>query len=142
MRSLTQATLYPGVGLLEMTNVSVGRGTDTPFEVVGAPFIEPRDFAAALNAQALPGVRFVPIQFTPRASVHEGTVCGGVNLLVTDRDALDAVQVGLTMALTLRRLYPDAWQTEKFGTLLANQRCFDGVLAGRSYDDIGAGLGR
>ncbi len=139
MRSLTQATLYPGVGLLEMTNVSVGRGTDTPFELFGAPFIEPRSFAAALNAQGLPGVRFVPVQFTPRASVHSETSCGGVNLLVTDRDALSAVQVGLTLALTLRRLYPDDWQTEKLGTLLANQQVADGILAGLSYDALAHG---
>ncbi len=139
MRSLTQATLYPGVGLLEMTNVSVGRGTDTPFELVGAPFIEPRAFAAALNAQGLPGVRFVPVRFTPRAGVHGQAPCGGVNLLVTDRDALDAVQVGLTIALTLRTLHADSWQPERFITLLANQKAYNDVLGGKSYGELAHG---
>ena len=77
MRRLDAAALYPGVGLLEMTNVSVGRGTDTPFEIFGAPYLDARDFAAALNAEALPGVRFVPVQFTPRASVFAGELCPG-----------------------------------------------------------------
>src|SRR4029078_3049576 len=71
MRSLTEATLYPGVGLLEMTNLSVGRGTDTPFEVVGAPYIDDLQLAAALNESSLQGVRFVPIRFTPNASVFK-----------------------------------------------------------------------
>jgi uncharacterized protein YbbC (DUF1343 family) len=139
MRSVTQAMLYPGVGLLEMTNVSVGRGTDTPFELVGAPYIQPCEFAGALNDQKLPGVRFVPVQFTPRASVHAGVVCGGVNILVTDRQALDAVHVGLTMALTLRRDYLEAWETEKFLTLLANEKCYTGVMAGRSVGELTTG---
>jgi uncharacterized protein YbbC (DUF1343 family) len=139
MRSLTAAALYPGVGLLEMTNVSVGRGTDTPFEVFGAPFIDARGFAADLNAQDLLGVRFVPIQFTPRASVHAETRCGGVRLVVTDRDTLNAVQVGLALALTLRRLYRDDWQPAKFITLLANQQTFDGVLAGKADRELAAG---
>jgi len=71
MRSLTQATLYPGIGLLETSNLSVGRGTDTPFEVVGAPWIDPQELAQALNARNIPGVRFVPLRFTPRASVSK-----------------------------------------------------------------------
>lgn len=133
MRSLTAAALYPGVGLLEMTNVSVGRGTDTPFEVVGAPFMEPQALAAALNSEDLPGVRCVPIRFTPRASVCVGEPCGGVRLLVTDRAALDAVRLGLTLAVVLRRLYPNAWKHEKLMTLLANQAVFAAVSDGADY---------
>ena len=136
MRSLTEATLYPGVGLLEMTNVSVGRGTNTPFEVVGAPFIEPRRFAAVLNAEGLPGIRFIPARFTPTTSVHAQMLCGGINLLVTDRQSFNAVRVGLTLALTLSQLYPTQWQSEKFITLLANKQAFDGVLEGKSYDEL------
>ena len=139
MRRLPAATLYPGVGLLEFTNVSVGRGTDTPFEIFGAPYLQAQDFAAALNAEALPGVRFVPAQFTPNASVFAGERCGGVQILLLDRDALNAVQVGLTLALTLLRLHPKKWQPEKLMTLLANQQAFDGILAGHSYADIAAG---
>ena len=139
MRSLTEATLYPGVGLLEFTNVSVGRGTDTPFEVVGAPFVDARALAAALNAQDVPGVRFIPVRFTPRASVHAGKSCGGVNLLVTDREALDAVRVGFALAVALRDLYPDAWDSDRLLRLLVNQAAFDALRAGRSYDEIARG---
>ncbi len=139
MRRLPAAALYPGVGLLEMTNVSVGRGTDTPFEVFGAPYLQARAFAAALNAENLPGVGFVPAEFTPNASVFAGANCGGVQILLLDRDALDAVQVGLTLALTLRRLCPQQWQPEKLMTLLANQKAQDGVVVGHSYAEIAAG---
>jgi len=139
MRRLSAAALYPGVGLLEMTNVSVGRGTNTPFEVFGAPYLDARMFAAALNAERLPGVRFVPVEFTPTASVFAGETCGGVQILLLDREALDSVRVGLTLALTLRRLYREAWQPEKLMTLLVNQMTYNAVLAGQSYPDIAAG---
>ena len=78
MRSATQALLYPGIGLIEFTNVSVGRGTDTPFEHIGAPWIRERDLAESLNDRNLPGVRFVPVRFTPGSSTHAGRPCGGV----------------------------------------------------------------
>ncbi len=139
MRRLTAAALYPGVGLLEFTNVSVGRGTDTPFEVFGAPYIAPRPFAAALNAARLPGVRVVPTYFTPTASVFAGERCGGVQLYVTDRAALNAVAVGLTLATTLRDLYPENWQPEKLSTLLVNRRASEALRAGRSAEEIAAG---
>ena len=83
MRSLTEALLYPGVGLLEATNLATGRGTDTPFERVGAPWIDPAPFAAALNSAAVPACRFVPIYFTPKERQHAGQRCGGVQILVT-----------------------------------------------------------
>ena len=85
MRSLTAAALYPGVGLLESA-LSVGRGTDTPFEIAGAPYIDGARLAVELNNATLPGVRFVPIRFTPAASVHKDRLCGGVRILLTDRD--------------------------------------------------------
>ena len=139
MRRLTAATLYPGIGLLEFTNVSVGRGTDTPFEVFGAPYIAPRDFAEALNAEGLPGIRFVPCVFTPNASVFRGEACGGVQILITDRDRLNAVQVGLTLAVTLRRLYAEAWQPDKLQTLLVNAQAQEALLAGATYADMADG---
>ena len=139
MRRLSAATLYPGVGLLEVTNVSVGRGTDTPFEVFGSPYLDACAFAAALNTEDLPGVRFIPIEFTPTVSVFAGERCGGVQILLSDREALDSVRVGLTLALTLRRLYGKAWQPEKLLTLLVNQKTYDAVIAGRSYADMAAG---
>ena len=133
MRSLAQATNYPGIGLLETTNISVGRGTDTPFEVLGAPYIEARAMAYALNARNLPGVRFIPVRFTPNASTFAGETCGGVNLLVTDRHKFLPVRTGLEIALTLRTLYLEQWQASKFITLLANRRAMDALLAGEDY---------
>jgi len=139
MRRLTAAALYPGVGLLEFTNVSVGRGTDTPFEVFGAPYVEPRAFAAALNAEDMPGIRFVPVRFTPRASVFRGENCGGVHLIVTDRAALNAVRVGLTLAVTLRHLYPDAWQPDKLQTLLVSAHTLAALRTDADYGELEAG---
>ncbi|MGO8672650.1 MAG: DUF1343 domain-containing protein [Capsulimonadaceae bacterium] len=138
MRSLAAATLYPGIGLLEMTNVSVGRGTGTPFEVVGAPWVDPQPFAEALNGAGLAGVRFIPVRFVPERSVFEGESCGGANLLVTDRSAFDSVRTGLELAAVLRRLYPDHWQREKLITLLANREAFDLIESGGqgTVDDL------
>jgi len=136
MRRLTAAALYSGVGLVEFTNVSVGRGTDTPFEVFGAPYIAPRAFAGALNAEGVPGVRFVPFWFTPDASVFAQESCGGVQILVTNRDRLNAVQVGLTLAVTLRRLYPDGWQPDKLNRLLVSARTHEALVAGATYADM------
>ena len=139
MRSLTQATLYPGVGLLEMTNVSVGRGTDTPFEVAGAPFIDGRALAYEVNQMGVGGVRAIPVTFTPNRSVQEGQMCGGVNLLVTDRDALNSVQIGFALAIALRNLCPAEFADAKFATLLANQKAFDAWSAGKSYEETATG---
>jgi uncharacterized protein YbbC (DUF1343 family) len=136
MRSLTQATLYPGVGLLEFTNISVGRGTDTPFEVLGAPYIDGRALAYLLNAKSLPGVRFIPVRFTPAASTFAGEPCGGVNLLVTDRNKFLPVRTGIETALALRTLYLEEWQASKYMTLLADRITMDGILAGDDYAAI------
>jgi uncharacterized protein YbbC (DUF1343 family)/CubicO group peptidase (beta-lactamase class C family) len=136
MRSLTQATLYPGVGLLETTNVSVGRGTDTPFELVGAPWIDGQRLASYLNERRIAGVRFVPVRFTPRASVFQGVECGGINLVVTDRTQLRPVYAGLEIAAALRRLHPDDWQVEKYGRLLANADTLERLKRGESPEQI------
>ena len=103
MRSLTEATLYPGVGLLETTNVSVGRGTDTPFEIVGAPWIQGDKLAGELNQRRIPGVRFVPVRFTPKSSVFKEEECGGINIIITDRSAFRPVLTGIEIATALRR---------------------------------------
>jgi uncharacterized protein YbbC (DUF1343 family)/CubicO group peptidase (beta-lactamase class C family) len=127
MRSLTEATLYPGVGLLEFTNVSVGRGTDTPFELVGAPWMDGRKLATYLNGRGLAGVRFVPVRFTPRASVFKEQECGGVNLIVTDRARFRPVRTGIEMAVALRRLFPADWKVENYSRLLVNADAFERV---------------
>ncbi|HWQ33890.1 MAG TPA: exo-beta-N-acetylmuramidase NamZ domain-containing protein [Blastocatellia bacterium] len=130
MRSLTEATLYPGVCLLEPTNVSVGRGTDTPFEVIGAPWIDGRKLAEALNNAKLPGVRFVPVRFTPKASVHKDAECGGVNIIITDRRSFEPVITGLEMAAQLLKLYPKDFAADKFNRLLVNQKIYDAFKMG------------
>jgi len=122
MRSLTEATLYPGIGLLETTNVSVGRGTDTPFEVVGAPWIDGRRLATGLNGARLPGVRFVPVRFTPRSSVHKDAECGGINIVITDRAQFEPITTGLEIAAQLLKLYPKDFAADKFNGLLVNQK--------------------
>jgi uncharacterized protein YbbC (DUF1343 family) len=138
MRSLTQATLYPGIGLLESA-LSVGRGTDTPFEVIGAPYIEDTRLADELNRAGLPGVRFVPVQFTPTYSVHKGKLCRGVNILLIDRDACPVVDVGLLIAKTLHRWYPKDFEVDKIKHLLLHAPTLAAIKADQPLAEIRAG---
>ncbi|MBP1624318.1 MAG: hypothetical protein H6Q07_2338 [Acidobacteria bacterium] len=131
MRSMPAALLYPGVCLLERTDLSVGRGTDRPFETVGAPWIEPGRFAAALREARIPGVQYIPVYFIPDASRHKGARCGGVNLLVTDADRLNSVLLGLTLASVLNKLYPDAFKMDTILDFLGNASAMDMLKAGQ-----------
>jgi uncharacterized protein YbbC (DUF1343 family)/CubicO group peptidase (beta-lactamase class C family) len=130
LRSLNEATLYPGVAMIEGTNVSVGRGTDTPFEVVGAPWIKSRELAAYLNGRGIQSVRFVPIAFTPSSSNFAGERCPGVNLFVLDRNTLDSPELGIELASALHRLYPNDFKLERMADLLVNQAAFEAIGAG------------
>ncbi|HEX5069992.1 MAG TPA: exo-beta-N-acetylmuramidase NamZ domain-containing protein [Vicinamibacterales bacterium] len=105
MRNLHAATLYPGIGAFEAANISVGRGTDTPFEQIGAPWIDGVKLADALNARRIPGVRFYPVQFTPAASVHANVECRGVFIVITDRQAIRPVRVGVEIASAVSALF-------------------------------------
>ena len=136
MRSLTEATLYPGIGLLETTNLSVGRGTDTPFEIVGAPWLDGQKLAKHLNERNIKGVRFVPVRFKPNASVFAGEQCSGVNIIITDRSAFNSVRTGFEIAAALRKLYPTEWQVEKYGRLLVNNEILEMVKRGDSPEAI------
>jgi uncharacterized protein YbbC (DUF1343 family)/CubicO group peptidase (beta-lactamase class C family) len=138
LRSLTQALLYPGVGLLETTNVSVGRGTDRPFEWVGAPWIDGPRLAAALSEHHLPGVRFVPVTLTPASSVHKGNACGGVQLIVDVWTHFRPLPTGLSIAHELRLLYPEAWQVDRFDRLLGHRATWQGVKDGVAVRDLEA----
>jgi uncharacterized protein YbbC (DUF1343 family) len=120
MRSLTAALLYPGVGLLETTNLSIGRGTDRPFELIGAPWLDGRRLAAALARAGLAGMRFVPTQFTPVSSTYAKKLCGGVQIYIDDWSRFKSLPLGLTIAATLRQLYPKEWKTERYKVLLGN----------------------
>ena len=130
MRSLTEAMLYPGVGLLEASNLATGRGTDTPFERLGAPWIDDRAFAKALNELDLPGVRFVPARFTPGERQYKGQECKGVQILLTGWSTFEPVDLGIGLAVTLRSLYPRQWETAGFLKMLADRDAHEALLAG------------
>ena len=140
MRSLNEATLYPGIGLLETTNVSVGRGTDTPFEVVGAPWIDGQKLAKYLNERSVAGVRVIPVSFKPNASVFKDEQVNGINLVITNRAVFSSVRTGLEIAAALRKLYPNDWQVDKFGRLLVNAEVLELVKRGESPEAIEAAV--
>jgi uncharacterized protein YbbC (DUF1343 family)/CubicO group peptidase (beta-lactamase class C family) len=129
LRNVTEAALYPGVALIEGTNISVGRGTDTPFELVGAPWIKSRELAAYLNGRGIAGVRFVPVTFTPASSIYGGQNCQGVNVMLTDRNGLDAPELGIELASALRKLYPADYKIDRMAELLVNQAAYAALLA-------------
>ncbi len=129
MRTLTEATLYPGIGMIEASNISVGRGTDIPFELVGAPWVNPVGLARALNARELSGVRFVPVKFTPDNSVYAHQKCGGVQIVVTDRNTLDAPELGIEVAAALEALYPGDYKVAGVDTLMVNKASLVAISA-------------
>jgi uncharacterized protein YbbC (DUF1343 family)/CubicO group peptidase (beta-lactamase class C family) len=131
MRSVTAATLYPGIGMIEASNISVGRGTDTPFELVGAPWVKPVELARYLNARELPGVRFVAREFTPDGSTYAHEKCGGVQIIVTDRNFLDSPELGLEVASALQVLYPADYKVAGIDTLMVNKSSLDAIALGQ-----------
>jgi uncharacterized protein YbbC (DUF1343 family) len=132
MRNLIQATLYPGIGAIEGTNISVGRGTDAPFEQVGAPWVDGVALADALNLRGLPGIRFYPVRFTPTASKYANQECGGVFMVVTDRTAVHPVRVGLEIAATLHKLHGAKYELEAAERLFGSK---EGLARVRAGDD-------
>ena len=135
MRNLTQAMLYPGIGLLE-TALSVGRGTDTPFEVIGAPYIDDVLLAKRLNALSQEGVMFVPIRFTPSASIHKAKECGGVNIIITNREKLKPVILGIAIARELHAIYPNHFPLVKVNRLLCHLPTIRAIEKGETMNDI------
>lgn len=149
MPTLDTATVYPGQCLLEGTNLSEGRGTTRPFELCGAPWIDPLRIAAALAAAGLPGVTFRPVRFRPTFQKHAGVDCGGVQLHVTDRDAFQPVRTSLAVLCEMRRADPDrfAWRTEEYefvrepiaiDLLFGSDRERLAIEAGRSWREMAA----
>ncbi len=130
LRSLTEATLYTGVAVVEGTNVSVGRGTDTPFELLGAPWAKATELAQYLNARSIPGVRFVPVAFTPTSGTHTGQKCEGVNIVLLDRNGFDAPELGLELASALHKLYPEQFHMERMIELQPTQEVYDALAHG------------
>jgi uncharacterized protein YbbC (DUF1343 family)/CubicO group peptidase (beta-lactamase class C family) len=138
MRSLTEAMLYPGVGWLEATNLATGRGTDEPFERVGAPWIKPVEWARALNEASIPGARFTPIEFVPSERQYKGERCGGVQILIVDWSTFDPIKLGLGLASTLRKGYRDQWKPERLLHMLADRDTYQAILDGKSTARIEA----
>jgi uncharacterized protein YbbC (DUF1343 family)/CubicO group peptidase (beta-lactamase class C family) len=138
MRNLIQATLYPGIGAFEGTNLSVGRGTDTPFEQIGAPWIDGVALSDALNARGLPGIRFYPVRFKPVSSKYANEECGGVFMIVTDRAAVRPVRVGVEIAAMLHKLHGATFELEKAERLYGSK---DGLARIRAGDDPAAVAG-
>jgi uncharacterized protein YbbC (DUF1343 family)/CubicO group peptidase (beta-lactamase class C family) len=138
MRNLKQAILYPGVGLLESA-MSVGRGTDTPFEVIGAPYVDDIAWAEDLNRFGLTGIRFVPIRFTPTASTFKDQPCGGVYLMLNDPANCPVVDVGIALALSLQKRYPDQFALQRIAHLLQHPETLEAIRTGRSLQEIKSG---
>jgi uncharacterized protein YbbC (DUF1343 family) len=130
MRNLTEAALYPGIGMIEGTNISVGRGTDTPFEIIGAPWIDPVALATYMNEREIDGVRFVPVNFTPTDSRYANQQCGGISLIVTNRDSLDAPELGVEISAALEHLYPADYKIVALDGLMRNKATLDALTVG------------
>jgi len=132
LRSFQAELLYPGIEILQSAGVSVGRGTPTPFEQFGAPWIRASDLAAELNRRNIPGVRFAPARFTPDSGVHQGELCEGARLEVTDRAAFDPMRAGVEIAVALARLYPSNFDPRKIMFLVGNESTIDALARGDS----------
>jgi uncharacterized protein YbbC (DUF1343 family) len=136
LRSLTQAILYPGVALMEGSNVSVGRGTEMPFEALGAPWIKAQELTDYLNARKIPGVEFQPAAFKPDGSRHANQVCYGVRVILTDRQALDSVLLGIEIISALWRLYPQGFEIDKTLSLIGSRSVLQALKEGQDPKEI------
>jgi uncharacterized protein YbbC (DUF1343 family)/CubicO group peptidase (beta-lactamase class C family) len=141
MRNLIQATVYPGIGAIETTNLSVGRGTDTPFEQVGAPWIDGPALSDALNARRIPGVRFYPVRFTPSSSKYAGEECQGVFLIVTDRASLRPVRLGVEIAAMAHKMYGAKFDLDAAERLFGSKDGIARIRAGEDPASIAASWG-
>jgi uncharacterized protein YbbC (DUF1343 family)/CubicO group peptidase (beta-lactamase class C family) len=138
MRSLEAAALYPGIGMLEFTNLSVGRGTDAPFLVVGAPWVDEAALARDLSSAGLAGVRVTAVRFTPTASKFENQLCRGVRFIITDREALDSIALGSALASSLCRRHAADFDTRNLNKLLLHKASADAIVAGVPWPEIRA----
>jgi uncharacterized protein YbbC (DUF1343 family) len=136
LRSLTEAILYPGVAMIEGANVSVGRGTDTPFELFGAPWINAEKLSAYLNSRDIRGVSFGPVHFIPDSDIYKNTACHGVRMALTDRQALDVAELGIEIAGVLYTLYPGEFQLDKTLGLIGSRRILQAVRDGLNPHSI------
>ncbi len=138
LHNLDQATLYPAVALIEGTSVSVGRGTDMPFQLVGSPYFTSKELSSYLNARNIPGVRFVPTSFTPTSGPFVRRECYGVYIIVTNREELDAPELGLELAAALHKLSPLGYDLSHMNQLLVNKAVFAALQGGQDPNRIAA----
>lgn len=141
LRTTKGSILYPGIEILQNAGVSVGRGTQTPFEEFGAPWVGGEEVATALNERRLAGVRFVAQPFVPIGGPYSGQRCGGVTMRITDRAAVRAMRVGLEIAVTLQRLYPKQFDSAKLILLVGNAETVEQLQAGVAPEKIVASWG-
>ena len=136
LRTPEQELLYAGVGLVAPTNVSVGYGTDAPFQQLGAPWIDAQELATYLNKRKLPGLRFLPTTFTPLSGNYARQQCSGVRILITNREEVDVPELGIELAAALHRLSPVGFDLEPLARLLANQAVYSALQAGEDARHI------
>jgi uncharacterized protein YbbC (DUF1343 family) len=139
LRSLDAGVLYPGLEILQAAGVSVGRGTDAPFERIGAPWIRAGEFAAELNQRAIPGVRFEAERFTPTTDLFKGVLCQGVHLTTTDRSSLQSMFMGMEIAAVLAKRYPSQFDPGRMMPLLGNALTIERLKNGDAATAIVAG---
>jgi uncharacterized protein YbbC (DUF1343 family) len=139
LRTVNAAFLYPGIEILQSGGVSVGRGTDTPFELIGAPWVQAARLTAELNRRAVPGVRFQTTLFTPDDGLYKGQYCQGVSIIITNRAELDSIRMGLEIASALHRLYPEQFHLEKINELLGSKTTLEQLERGDEPARIIAG---
>jgi uncharacterized protein YbbC (DUF1343 family) len=128
LRTINEVFLYPGIEVLQPAGVSVGRGTDAPFEQVGAPWIHSDELLKNLTPRQIPGVRFTAASFTPTSGLYSGEACEGVKLEIIDRDTFDSIRVGLEIADAMHRLYPLRFQITRLTDLLGSQATVDALI--------------
>lgn len=136
IRSLTQAILYPGVAMAEGANVSVGRGTDMPFEILGAPWIDAKKLAQYLNKRKINGVSFKPLKFTPKSSSFKNRLCHGVRIILDDRRVIDSAAMGIEIVSALYRLFPEKFQVDKTLDLIGARWVLHDIKDGKDPHSI------
>jgi uncharacterized protein YbbC (DUF1343 family)/CubicO group peptidase (beta-lactamase class C family) len=137
MRSLAQSLLYPGVGLVEFTNVSVGRGTHSPFEHIGAPWIHDGKLAQRMRRENLDGVEVLPDRFTPEVSVYKNEDCAGVRFYLSDREAFRPLDLGIELMRALHGMYPGTFTLKAKGNvLLRHEATIEAILDGAGREEI------
>jgi uncharacterized protein YbbC (DUF1343 family) len=136
LRTLTEAVLYPGVAMVEGSNVSVGRGTDMPFELLGAPWINSGELALYLNNRKIQGIRFMPVDFTPKSPPFKHKTCHGVQMILVDRQILDSPALGVEIACALHQLYPQEFQLHETLGLIGSHEVLQAIQEGQDPNSI------